>query len=122
MWGKEKLMNEYKKSSRALGPLLFAFAAVAGLALGACMEDDDDDWDPPLEVRNSCEDYCAQAKLCDDDVNEQNCRDKCTNAMGNCQTDELDIAVDELRQCSNETCDDFVGCTISVGAQCAFGI
>lgn len=106
------------------GTLLFALAAVAGIGLGACRQDDadQDEYEPSMEVLNSCEDYCRRAKLCDDDRDEQKCENTCIDAMTNCQVDEQGPALDKLDQCSSESCDDFFGCTVNVGAKCIFGI
>jgi hypothetical protein len=114
-------MAHTNESFRAFGPLLFAIAAVTGIALGACRGDDDES-DTTIQVRNSCEDYCSRAKECDDDRDEDRCYDRCLNRMKSCQADEQDAAIDKLDGCTNESCDDFFGCSIKVGATCFFGI
>jgi len=107
-------------------PAMVALAAFAGLALGACRQsdadDDDDDSAATLEVRNACADYCAMAKVCNDNVDEENCYEGCLDNMTNCQVDEQAEALDKLRECADESCNDFLGCTIEVGAQCYFGL
>ena len=117
-------MVHTSKSLRGFGPLLFALAATAGVALGACKEDDTEEYDAGAtqEVRNSCADYCDRAKSCDDERNEEECTNKCIDRMTDCQVDEQGAALDKLSACSNESCDDFFGCTVNVGAQCIFGI
>ena len=113
-------MNNPRKS---FGVLLFGLAAVAGVALGACRQDDaNGDSGPSFAVTSSCNDYCSQAKLCNDDLNEEKCRDNCEGTLTNCQVDEQDAALDKLDQCAKESCDDFIGCTVNVGAKCIFGI
>jgi hypothetical protein len=54
-------MVHKSKSLRGFGPLLFAVAAMAGVALGACREDEGEEYEPSMEVRNSCADYCRHA-------------------------------------------------------------
>ncbi|PRQ04574.1 hypothetical protein ENSA7_50650 [Enhygromyxa salina] len=117
-------MTDPHKRPRIVVPMLFALAAAASITFGACRQDDEDedDFDVPMDVRNSCEDYCEQRKLCKDETNEEKCRNNCIDAMTNCQVDELDAALDQLDQCGSESCDDFIGCTINVGAQCIFGL
>jgi hypothetical protein len=120
----EKFMIHTNEKLRAFGPLLFTLAAVAGVALGACKGDDNDgdESGASLEVRNSCEDYCERAVACDDERNRDDCNDKCIDRMTDCQVDEQTAALDKLAVCSNESCDDFFGCTVNVGAQCIFGL
>ncbi|WP_146657893.1 hypothetical protein [Enhygromyxa salina] len=117
-------MTDPNKSPRVFVSMLFAFAAVASFAFGACRQDDDvdDGSGASFDVQNSCADYCEQRKLCKDETNEETCRNNCEDAMSDCQADEQDEALDKLDQCANESCDDFLGCTINVGAQCIFGI
>jgi hypothetical protein len=119
----EKFMAHTNESFRAFGPLLLALAAVTGIALGACNNDDDGDQSgTAIHVRNACEEYCSHAKECDDDRDEQKCYDRCTERMNNCQADEQDAALDKLDSCAKESCDDFLGCRVNVGAKCIFGI
>ncbi|PRQ08694.1 hypothetical protein [Enhygromyxa salina] len=117
-------MPDANRNLRAFGPLVLALAAVAGLTFGACKpgEKDTDEPGPSFDVQNSCKDYCRQAKMCDDSINEQNCRDNCNTAMKSCQADEQKQAINRLDECGKESCGDFVGCTVDVGAQCVFGI
>jgi len=115
-------MSDTSKSFRAFGPLMFALAAAAGVALGACREDDGDESDASLRVRSACQEYCARAVECDDDRDEQKCHDNCVDAMTDCQVDEQDAALDQLDVCARESCDDFFKCSVKVGAQCIFGI
>jgi hypothetical protein len=104
-------------------PAMFGLAAFAGIALGACRQDDGDDGtEASLEVRNACDDYCVKAKECDGDIDEENCYERCLDNMGNCRVDEEEEAIEKLQQCANESCDDFIGCTVEVGAQCYFGL
>jgi hypothetical protein len=118
------LMSENIKTSRALGPWILAFAAVAGITIGACkkMPSEGAGENVTMDVKNACNDYCAQAKLCNEDLNEQNCRNTCSDTVTDCQADEQDPAINQLRACSTEACEDFAGCTIQAGAQCVFGI
>jgi len=117
-------MVHTSKSLRGIKPLLFAFAAMAGVALGACKEDDAEEYDTgaTLEVKGSCADYCSAARACDDERDEKECTMKCIDRMTDCQVDEQAAALDRLDACTNESCDDFFGCTVNVGAQCIFGI
>lgn len=105
---------------RLVRPMLLVLAGASSLAIGACREDEDGGND--AQVKASCTSYCAQSKLCNADINEQNCIDDCRSAMGNCMADEQDIALDKLEECSKEACNDFAACTIDAGAQCYFGL
>lgn len=93
-------------------------AGVFGLTLGACLEDGTSD----LRQEHTCSDYCATAKACDDEVDEDECVADCLDAMGSCMADEQEASLDRLDECAAESCDDFAGCTIDAGAQCYFGI
>lgn len=117
-------MTDTSKGFRAFGPLLFALAAVAGVALGACRQDngDGDESDASLQVKNNCEQYCGRMSECDDERDQEKCFNNCVDAMTDCQVDEQEAALDRLDLCSRESCDDFFGCTVNVGAQCVFGI
>lgn len=105
---------------RLVRPLVLVLAGAASLAVGACKEDEVDGDD--AQIKSSCESYCEQAKLCNQDINEQNCINDCRNAVGNCMADEVDLALDKLQGCAKEACDDFTACTIDAGAQCYFGL
>ncbi len=117
-------MNEQSSNFRGLRRFLLGFAAVAGLLIGACQGDDDndDDYEAPAAVEEACADYCMRAKECNDETDEPKCADDCVAAMGNCQVDELDQATAMLEQCANESCDDLIGCSINAGAECFFGL
>jgi hypothetical protein len=118
------LMSTHNKRSRLYGPFLFALAAFTGIALGACRHkpSDGDGAGASIKVKSACDSYCAKAKTCKDDMDEQECRSKCQNAMTDCQADEQKTALKRLDDCANESCDDFIGCTINVGATCVFGL
>lgn len=102
--------------------LVRSLLVVAGLVLVqqsvACTEDDGGS----LETKLNCADYCQQAQECNGDVNRSECEDDCQEALGECRADELDSVQERLDECADETCDDFTGCSIDVGAQCYFGI
>lgn len=115
-------MTDTRKKIRGWGPLLFTLAGLAGVTLGACREDDGDESDASIQVRNTCAEYCSRMVECDDDRNQQKCNDNCVDTMTDCQVDEQAAALDKLDVCSRESCDDFFGCSINVGAQCIFGI
>lgn len=117
-------MVHTSKTVRGFKPLLFAIAAMAGVALGACKEDDPEEYDTgaTLELKNSCADYCSTAVACDDERSHDECTTKCIDRMTDCQVDEQAAALDRLDACTNESCDDFFGCTVNVGAQCVFGL
>jgi hypothetical protein len=117
-------MTDTSKKSRIWGPLLFALAGLAGVTLGACRQDDGDvdESDASVQVRSVCAEYCSRMIECDDDRNQEKCNNDCADAMTDCQVDEQQAALDKLGVCARESCDDFLGCTINVGAQCIFGI
>jgi hypothetical protein len=92
-----------------------------GLVAGACRDDDEQGVINP-EVEQDCLGYCDRAVECNDDKDEQECIDKCIERMNNCQADEQSQALAQLEVCANESCDDFLGCTIDVGTTCYFGL
>jgi hypothetical protein len=99
----------------------WGFGILLGLALAqlqACERDGTGDF----RIEQTCEDYCAQAKTCNDDLDEDACIENCTNTMDDCMADEQEEALDDLDTCGNESCDDFAACTIGAGLECAFGI
>lgn len=100
----------------------YVLALILGAAAGC--KDDDPNGGPatPTEIQTVCQDYCDRSKLCDDEVNVSDCVVKCKDRLGACMADEQGQAVDELRVCSDESCDDFTGCTIGAGIQCILGI
>jgi len=102
--------------------VLLVLAAGVGLTLGACSDADDDGLDVDFGAEASCEDYCAKAKTCDDDRDEQECINNCVDSLDDCMADERDQAIDQVDMCAAESCDDIVGCTIDAGAQCYFGL
>lgn len=115
-------MTKLQTSFRAIRPLLLVIAAVSGVVVGACKEGDGDESDAPAEIQTACEAYCAKAAQCNDETNLDKCQKNCVDAMTDCMVDELDEALAKLEQCADESCDDFIGCTINVGAQCIFGL
>lgn len=94
--------------------MILLIAGAASIAVGACSDE--------AKSERSCKEYCAQAKLCDTSLNEQKCVNSCVEAVGSCMADELEDALQQMDNCANESCDDFVGCTINAGAQCYFGL
>lgn len=118
-------MAKKQHKFRALRPLLISFAAVAGLTVGACTDDAEGDYDDgpvSMEVQTACDTYCAKSLECEPDRDEQDCRDGCYDAMSSCAADQQNQALTQLEMCAQETCDDFLGCTISAGAECFFGL
>lgn len=117
-------MVQANKTFRAFKPLTIALAALIGVTVGACRQDEPEEYDTgaTLEVKASCAEYCEQAVICDDERSKDECTMKCIDRMTDCQVDEQAAALDRLDACSNESCDDFFGCTVNVGAQCIFGI
>ncbi|NVB38599.1 hypothetical protein G6O69_12230 [Pseudenhygromyxa sp. WMMC2535] len=101
-------------------PLLLVAGLGFGLVLGACAGDLDGTGD--LRTQISCEDYCAQAKSCDEDLDEQDCIDNCVDTIDDCMADEQEEALDQIDECATEACGDFAGCTIDAGAACYFGL
>jgi hypothetical protein len=96
--------------------LLVAVGLALGVTLGACNGTGD------TRIKFTCKDYCAKAAECDDGVDEDDCVDNCRDDMEDCMSDEQEQALDDLDSCSEESCDDFLGCTIGAGLQCTFGI
>lgn len=75
-----------------------------------------------VRVNMTCEAYCDQANMCNDNVDFDNCVDDCEDTVDDCMADEQEQALDELDACSAESCNDFGACTVGAGLQCAFGV
>ncbi len=99
--------------------LLGGFMAATGLA---CEEDDGIFGVTDLRIADACEDYCNQARACDDELDVDDCISRCENTLDDCMADEQEEAVDDVEACAEESCDDFTACTIGAGLQCSFGI
>ena len=93
-------------------------ALAVGAAIGACEREGTGN----ARIALTCADYCRQAHDCDGDVDVDDCKDDCKNTMEDCMADEQEQALDDLDACSDESCDEFGGCTIGAGLQCSFGI
>lgn len=102
------------------GALTLALSSGLCLGLFACGEDDPTDAE--LDVELACNDYCRKAVECNDDLDMEDCENECEDSASSCMADEQDQALDELEMCSEESCDDFGGCTVGAGLQCSFGI
>lgn len=100
---------------------MLALAGLTGIMFGACRDDDGDDG-VDFFAEQDCRDYCERAVECDDDRNEEDCVESCIDRMGSCQADEQEAALEQLQDCADESCDDFLACTIDVGATCYFGL
>ena len=93
--------------------------AMAGfMAAQACEREGTGD----VRTAATCRDYCDKAKECDDDLDEEDCRNRCESDMDDCQADEQESALDDLDECAEDSCDEFLGCTIGAGLQCTFGL
>lgn len=108
--------------NKLVRPILKPLLVVAGLLLVqqsvACKEDSINDFQTEL----NCSDYCRQAEVCNGDVSRAECENDCEETLSECRANELDVVQERLDECAEESCDDFTGCTIDVGAQCYFGI
>lgn len=101
----------------------YTSAVLLVVGLGCGDEPDEGDGRATVaEIRNACQEYCQKASLCDDETVVAECEADCDDRIGDCMADEQRQAVDDLRSCAQESCDDFTLCTIGVGAQCAFGL
>ncbi len=97
-------------------------ALFGGVCFGVIACGEDDPTDASLEVELSCADYCRKAAECDGDVDREACENDCEGAAQDCMADEQQQALDDLDECSESTCDEFGGCTVGAGLQCAFGL
>lgn len=97
---------------------LYAVATLVGMAVGACEREGTGD----ARIALTCADYCQKAADCDDEVDVDECKDDCKDAMEDCMDDEQEEALDDLDACAEDSCDDFLGCTIGAGLECTFGI
>lgn len=99
-----------------IAPMLALVTGLAGAALVGCDEVEE------IESEIDCFAYCEKAADCNGDVDRDQCEMDCEEALMNCQSDELDEAQMQVDECSEASCDEFVGCTIDAGAQCFFGL
>lgn len=108
-------------TNHGLSSSLFAIGLTLGMLTGlggAC----DRDGTGALRTEISCQDYCDQAKSCDDEVDVDACVSDCRNTVDDCMADEREEALDQLDECAAESCNDFGACTIEAGAECFFGL
>jgi hypothetical protein len=117
VWCAEENLMTKSQNNLRFRPFLIALAAVAGIATGACREDNGDEYEPPQKVVDACGDYCARANDCNDETDVDKCQADCVDAMTDCMVDELDAALTKLNQCANESCDDFIGCSVCSGCK-----
>ncbi|MCR9160006.1 MAG: hypothetical protein ACE37F_38215 [Nannocystaceae bacterium] len=104
--------------------ILFSLLCAAALTVQIGCDNDDDGVGviEELQIEGSCNDYCEQAKSCDDGVDVEACENDCFDAMSDCQADEQEEALNDIDSCSEEACSEFVGCSIGAGLQCSFGV
>jgi hypothetical protein len=95
----------------------FALGLVLAQPVG-CSDSNDSD----ARIASACHDYCETARMCNDEIDMDNCQANCEDGMNDCMHDELPQALDDLENCAAESCDDFLGCSIGAGLQCTFGI
>lgn len=98
--------------------ILGLLVGISAAQLPACERNGTGD----LRISRTCADYCAAAAGCNDDVDEDDCASNCEDAMDDCMADDQEDALDDLDACAEESCDDFAGCTIGAGLECAFGL
>jgi hypothetical protein len=101
-----------------LRPFLGLVLGLAAAQLPACERNGTGD----LRISRTCADYCAAAVGCNDDLDEDDCASRCEDAMDDCMADDQEDALDDLDACAEDSCDDFAGCTIGAGLECAFGL
>ena len=75
-----------------------------------------------IETESDCFEYCRQAAEGDGDVDRDQCEQDCEDTLDDCMADEREEAQNRLDECSEESCDEFLACTIDAGAQCFFGL
>jgi hypothetical protein len=107
---------------RTLATLLIALFGAAALASGLACEEDDGLGVSSIRIADACEDYCGRKSECDDETDVGDCISSCEDSLDDCMADEQDDAVGDVEGCAEESCDDFTGCTIGAGLECAFGI
>lgn len=120
----------FLKTTSSLSIALACFVGLGfGIACGAGdeLEDDaqgiDDDNMLTDQDRQACEDYCQDAKSCDDDLDVSDCMSSCVDGLQSCEEAELDEATSDLTSCTdNDECLDVVDCGFEVSSQCYFGL
>ncbi len=75
-----------------------------------------------IQIEGSCSDYCEKAAECDSNVDADSCQSDCESTVTDCQADEQDETLNVLDECAENACNEFAGCTIDAGLQCAFGV
>jgi hypothetical protein len=111
------------------------FAAVLCASIPGCGDDNNDDDDADTtnssvtagdskaaEIQSTCDTYCSKSNTCDDSKTIEQCVADCKAQLNDCMADEQDQVMQELRECAQESCNDFGGCTFGAGLQCTFGI
>ncbi|HEY0133298.1 MAG TPA: hypothetical protein VGB85_04440 [Nannocystis sp.] len=108
------------------------FAAVLCASVPGCGDDNDDGGSTnasvtagdgnAAEIQSTCDTYCNKSQTCDDGETLEQCVADCKAQLGDCMADEQDQVMQELRDCAQESCDDFGSCTFGTGLQCTFGI
>ncbi len=90
---------------------------ITTMGLIGCIEVDE-----TTRIELTCEDYCDRIVVCDDETDVMQCNTDCVDAANNCQNDELDSSLEELDECSMESCDDIGRCSLGAGLECYLGI
>lgn len=118
-----------KRLRKTLAPLLFATAASAGLSLGACAEEEEnnDAEDPGTievseDIVDACVAYCGKLAECNEETVESECEEKCKGVLYACEEHEPGEAIDQVNQCAEKDCLAFPLCTASAGVQCLTGL
>lgn len=98
------------------------FTLAAAVLCAAGCKDDRGSTVMADDIDSTCESYCQKARTCDDEVMASECVASCKDRVGDCMADEQAQVLDDLDTCAANACDDFAGCTIGAGFQCAFGL
>lgn len=86
-----------------------------GALVGVACEDDTPATD---DIGRACTNHCERWAECDDDVDFDGCLANCFNAINECPIEEVDEAIAELDDCTDESCEDLAQCSVDPASRC----
>lgn len=94
--------------------IAFLAAALLGLTLGACNDDD-----LAERIDSTCATYCERSVECNpDSFTLETCKDYCSSVVEECPSDRRDAALDHYESCSEMVCDALFDCSFAAEDEC----
>ncbi len=88
-------------------------AAILGVVLGACAHGQS-------RINRVCDNYCQRLLDCNDNADYDDCFDACLESADDCDTDDDTAnALDILEECTADSCNQVIGCTVEAWLECA---